>query len=66
MRSHSQVAVFQETVPAKALACVDQLLLRSSKANLVAIHLGHEAPKSLLWKFKEPLSCHFFMGFGPF
>ena len=36
-----QVAIFQETVPAKALACVDQLLLRSSQANLVAISLTH-------------------------
>ena len=37
----NEVAIFQETVPAKALACVDQLLLRSSQANLVAISLTH-------------------------
>jgi len=48
-----KVAIFQETVPAKALACVDQLLLRSSQANLVAISLTHGATKSMLQKFKD-------------
>ena len=33
------MAIFQETVPAKALACLDHLLLRSSQANLVAVSL---------------------------
>lgn len=36
----AQVTSFQETVPAKALACIDHLLLRSSRANLVAISLA--------------------------
>lgn len=40
-----QVAIFQETVAAKALACVDHLLLRASQANLVAISLSPGAAR---------------------
>lgn len=48
-----KVAIFQETVAAKALACVDHLLLRASQANLVAVSLTPGAPKSMLQKFKD-------------
>lgn len=54
LKESVKVTSFQETVPAKALACIDHLLLRSSRANLVAISLAtHGAPRSMLQKFKE-------------
>ncbi|CAE7732302.1 ANKRA2 [Symbiodinium pilosum] len=51
-----KVAIFQETVPAKSLCCVDNLLLRASRASLLAVSLspaGHGAPPSILQKFKD-------------
>ena len=48
-----QVAIFQETVAAKALACVDHLLLRASQANLVAISLSPGVARSWPWRMGE-------------
>jgi hypothetical protein len=52
-----QVAIFQETVAAKALACVDHLLLRASQANLVAISLSPGAARSWPWRMGEWGGC---------
>jgi len=50
-----KVAIFQETVPAKSLCCVDNLLLRASRASLVAVSLSSGAlgASSILQKFKD-------------
>eukprot|EP00439_Symbiodinium_sp_Y106_P053436 s1515_g7.t1 len=50
-----KVAIFQETVPAKSLCCVDNLLLRASRSSLVAVSLSSGAlgASSILQKFKD-------------
>ncbi|CAE8655900.1 unnamed protein product, partial [Polarella glacialis] len=55
-RESVKIRVFQETVPATSLACVDQLLLRASPANLIAISLqqGGFGHTSVLQKFRDP------------
>eukprot|EP00931_Biecheleriopsis_adriatica_P050741 TRINITY_DN29401_c0_g1_i1.p1 TRINITY_DN29401_c0_g1~~TRINITY_DN29401_c0_g1_i1.p1 ORF type:complete len:472 (+),score=93.77 TRINITY_DN29401_c0_g1_i1:76-1491(+) len=52
-RESVAVRVFQDTVPATSLACVDQILLRASPASLVAASLQHgSTTMSVLQKFQ--------------
>eukprot|EP00930_Biecheleria_cincta_P057653 TRINITY_DN43551_c0_g1_i1.p1 TRINITY_DN43551_c0_g1~~TRINITY_DN43551_c0_g1_i1.p1 ORF type:complete len:474 (-),score=83.86 TRINITY_DN43551_c0_g1_i1:21-1271(-) len=54
-RESVKVRAFQETVPATALACVDQLLLRASPASLLAVDIQNGlAHTSVLQKFTDP------------
>eukprot|EP00931_Biecheleriopsis_adriatica_P119702 TRINITY_DN94910_c0_g1_i1.p1 TRINITY_DN94910_c0_g1~~TRINITY_DN94910_c0_g1_i1.p1 ORF type:complete len:469 (+),score=88.63 TRINITY_DN94910_c0_g1_i1:86-1492(+) len=53
-RESVAVRVFQETVPASSLACVDQILLRASPASLIAVSLQHgSTTTSVLQKFQD-------------
>lgn len=54
-RSRAVVREFQDTAPATSLACVDQMVLRASPANLMAIPLQtYETPPLIVQAFHSP------------
>lgn len=54
-RSRARVREFQDAAPATSLACVDQLLLRASQANLMAISLQQDdTPPAIVQTFHAP------------
>lgn len=54
-RSRVIVSEFQDAAPAASLACVDQMLLRTSASNFMAISLlTHETPPVIIQAFHSP------------